>query len=272
MLSTRSSSAGPGCRPRAVLGWCLAIVLACSACLEQRATIVDDSAGDASQTISYQGVRVTIPDSWERLDLDSCEFDFEAWGPPSQDPCQAEVGVAFYASATFDPATGPGAHRVTDGRGDDPDWAGYVDAGFEWSVYVQDDSEDVVRSALVSVTSEGGEQGSASSVAIATSDWKPGDAGMRALVTGELRLSRTDCLHIGSGPDATDVVWPAGYTAERISTGTVIVKRPDGAVVAEVGRTFSAAGGYIPATSIEMPCRAGQGDVANINEDTAPLE
>lgn len=135
-------------------GWPLAVVLACSSCIGQGATVVDESASDDRQTISYDGVRVTIPQAWERLDLDSCEFEFETWGPPSEDPCGPDVGVAFYPSATFDPATGPGAHRVTDGRADDPEWAGYKLAGDEWAVDVQDDSEDVVRRVLASVTSD----------------------------------------------------------------------------------------------------------------------
>ena len=119
-------------------------------------------------------------------------------------------------------------------------------------------------------------RGYASSIAIATGDWKPGDAAMAAEIRGELRLSKTDCLHMGSGvggrgPGAIDVVWPAGYTAEQTSPGTVVVKRPDGAVVARTGRSFSTGGGYLPPTEADLPCRAGKGDVAYINAEMAPL-
>ena len=54
---------------------------------------------------------------------------------------------------------------------------------------------------------------------ILTSDWKPGDDAMTALVTGQLVLGDDRCMRLAA-PDGTqvDLVWPADYeaTVQRI--------------------------------------------------------
>lgn len=115
-----------------------------------RAEVVAQDSGSNTKTIEFQGVRVEIPARWERRDLGSCEFEFEHWSPPGADPCFDEGGVAFYASATFDAAFGPGVRREDDSGSGVTSWAGYTDAG-EWAVYASDPSRDVVKAVLDSV-------------------------------------------------------------------------------------------------------------------------
>ena len=111
------------------------------------AEVVDDSSQAGWMTIRYQGVRVDIPASWERSDRDDCEFQFEVWGPPDSESCQWARGMAFYASATFDPAHKPGIRRSK--SRDDPEWAGYSYAG-DFAVYAADDDRKTVLRVLQS--------------------------------------------------------------------------------------------------------------------------
>ena len=109
------------------------------------AEVVGSSSPSAWKTLEYRGVQVDIPASWELLDMDDCEFQFEVWGPPEMDGCDWAGGVAFYGSATFDPAHGPGVKRGE--SRDEPDWGGYAYAG-AFAVYVSDDDRTVVQQVL----------------------------------------------------------------------------------------------------------------------------
>ena len=101
------------------------------------------------KTIESRGVQVDVPASWDRLDVSDCEFQFELWGPPDSPACRLDAGgVAFYSSATFDPAHGPGVRRTDDNNG--PSWNGYAYAG-DLAVYVSDDDRSLVRKVLSSV-------------------------------------------------------------------------------------------------------------------------
>jgi hypothetical protein len=111
------------------------------------AEVVAESPQSGWKTIRYEGVRVTIPVAWERSDRGDCEFQFEFWAPPNSDDCEQAGGVAFYGSATFDPAHGPGVVRVQNRT--EPDWGGYTYAG-EFAVYVSDDDRDIVQRVLKS--------------------------------------------------------------------------------------------------------------------------
>ena len=124
-------------------GLCVAVALAALWYVGRGgAHVVAETSG--WKTIEYEQVRVEIPASWERLDQGGCEFEFEVWASPGTDPCSWSGGVAFYGSATFDPAHGPGIRRD-----DDTSWAGYAYAG-EFAVYVGDDDRAVVRRILAS--------------------------------------------------------------------------------------------------------------------------
>lgn len=106
--------------------------------------VADSSAEKGWKTIEYQGIRVDIPAGWERSDMDDCEFQFEQWGPPDSPACDPDGGVAFYGSATFDPAHGPGLRRDEPTTTDASTWAGYVYEG-DFAVYASDDDRQLVR-------------------------------------------------------------------------------------------------------------------------------
>jgi hypothetical protein len=101
------------------------------------------------KTIEYQGVRVDIPAAWERAEVGGCEFQFERWVPPNSPACELDAaGVAFYGSATFDPAYGPGVRREElKGTKGGSTWAGYVYAG-DFAVYALNAERDLVERVL----------------------------------------------------------------------------------------------------------------------------
>lgn len=112
-----------------------------------RAEVVAGSPASGWKTIEYEGVRVDIPAAWERSDMSGCEFDFEHWAPPDTDACGFGDGVAFYGSATFDPARRPGVWRNEDPG--TPRWVGYTYAG-EFAVNVSAPERDLARRVLQS--------------------------------------------------------------------------------------------------------------------------
>lgn len=120
------------------------------------AEMVGDSSRPGWVTIQFEGVRVDIPASWKRSDRHDCAFTFEAWAPPGSTSCTWAGGVAFYRSATFDPAQEPGTRR-TGSRGQ-PEWGGYTYAG-DLAVYASDDDRETVLQVLQSAqgqTEDGG--------------------------------------------------------------------------------------------------------------------
>ena len=112
----------------------LALGVGCYPAKGPRAEVVDEAGTSTTwKTIEYEGVRVDVPAAWQRFDMDDCEFRFERWGLPSSANCSGGSAVAFYGSATFDPAHGPGVRRAK-GPGEPP-WGGYAYAG-DFAVYV----------------------------------------------------------------------------------------------------------------------------------------
>jgi hypothetical protein len=135
----------------------LALVIVCTVLLaggwlwfhrdDGGAEVVDDSSHGGWMTIRYQGVRVDIPASWKRLDMDDCEFTFEVWASPDSKSCAWADGMAFYRSDTFDPSQEPGVRRAD--THDGPQWGGYIYAG-ALAVYAADDDRDTVLRVLKS--------------------------------------------------------------------------------------------------------------------------
>jgi hypothetical protein len=132
----------------------LAGIVAAALNRRDEGVVVTASAPAGWKTVEYRGVRVDVPADWERSDLDGCEFRFEHWAPPGSPGCARGGGVAFYAAATFDPATGPGVRR-TEQRADEPGWGGYVYAG-ELAVYATLDDRDTVEAVLASARVKAG--------------------------------------------------------------------------------------------------------------------
>jgi hypothetical protein len=113
--------------------------------------VPDSSALEGWKTIEYRGVRVDIPQGWERSDMEDCEFRFEHWGPPDPRACGDEGGVAFYSSATFDPARGPGLRRTQAHGVDAGPWSGWTPASGELVVYASGQDRGVIGDLLASV-------------------------------------------------------------------------------------------------------------------------
>jgi hypothetical protein len=123
-----------------------------ASCGDWGSGIATDPTADGWKTVEYQGVKVDIPSGWTRADMENCEFQFERWAPPDLPACSHDGGVSFYASATFDPAHGPGIRH--DDTANDADWAGYVYAG-DFAVYAADDDRGLVRHVLRSARASG---------------------------------------------------------------------------------------------------------------------
>ena len=135
-----------------VLGTVLVAAVLAS-CDDSGSVVVTDSAADGWKTIEYQGVQVDIPAGWTRSDVDNCEVQFERWTPPDLPACSPDGGVSFYASATFDPAHGPGIRHAVAANGA-ADWSGYVYAG-DFAVYAADDDSVLVQHVLRSARPSG---------------------------------------------------------------------------------------------------------------------
>jgi len=112
--------------------------------------VIPDGVDESTQIVEYEGTRVTVPASWERMNVSACEVPDPQWGILANDPCLAESYVVFYPAPTFDPRHKPGVRRADDGRSEKAAWAGYVLTD-DWAVYVRDRHKSVVRTALASV-------------------------------------------------------------------------------------------------------------------------
>ena len=148
----------PSGRLLAVAAVCIALVAAVliwsQRTSDPRSQVVADSApGEGWKTIEHEGVRIDIPSAWDRLDMSSCEFQFERWAQPDSSACDFEGGVAFYASATFDPAHRPGVRRTAENG--NATWGGYVYVG-DFAVYTSDGDREVVREILDSARATAG--------------------------------------------------------------------------------------------------------------------
>jgi hypothetical protein len=113
---------------------------------------VSGTTDDGWQQVTYRGVTVELPPSWKRLDTAICEVPRERWSIAGQAPCDGDGGLTFLASATFDPATGPGVHTSPpSGAFPAGAWMGYVTRG-DVVVNVLDPDQAVVRRVLQSVS------------------------------------------------------------------------------------------------------------------------
>jgi hypothetical protein len=104
---------------------------------------------------------------------------------------------------------------------------------------------------------------------VPTSQWKPGDAGMTALLEGTLVKDGSGCLVV----DDLVIVWPAGYTAQQTPAGSVEVIDPDGRVVARTGAPLRAGGGSSP-VGVSGPCISGRpaAELFHVNDELPALD
>jgi len=97
--------------------------------------------------IEYRGVQIDIPSAWHRPDMRDCEFEPARWAPAESSSCRFEGGVAFYGSATFCPAYGPGIRQTAANGLTAATWSGYVYAG-DFAVYARDKDRNLVQEVL----------------------------------------------------------------------------------------------------------------------------
>ena len=100
---------------------------------------------------------------------------------------------------------------------------------------------------------------------IPTSQWKDGDAGMAALLTGVLMLRADRCLVVVPPEAETETViaWPAGFTAVARDGGADVLG-VDGSVVARTGEQIALGGGE-GLVGVTGPCLGGPASVFAVN-------
>lgn len=122
------------------------------------------------------------------------------------------------------------------------------------------------ESAPATIAEPAGDQAAAegeTSVDLPTGDWRPGDGGDDALITGMLITDRNNCVVLGhDGGRKTYAVWPAGYTAAIGTDGIVRLRDAEGAVVAESGDEVQMGGGFTDTSSRDHACVPDQREVA----------
>jgi hypothetical protein len=100
------------------------------------------------QTVTHEDARAEIPGDWRKFTCDFDGFESEIYGPSEKDACGFGTYLAFYGSATFDPANMPGEITGTDSSG------GYVYAG-DWAVSSSTPDRDLTRRILASARVDG---------------------------------------------------------------------------------------------------------------------
>lgn len=112
---------------------------------------------------------------------------------------------------------------------------------------------------------------SANTVNLPTNDWKPGEPGHQALLTGTLALDENGCVALDHPPAGTRTyaTWPSGYTATSDEDGLVTLHDSDGNPVARSGDTVQMGGGFHPADRIDPhPCLPqGQQEIASVQSE-----
>jgi hypothetical protein len=92
--------------------------------------------------------RAEIPGDWSKHTCDFDGFESEIYAPTQNDACQFGTYLAFYPSATFDPADMPGVITASTDEGKTR-WSGYVYTG-DYAVSVSTGDRDLTRRILAS--------------------------------------------------------------------------------------------------------------------------
>ncbi|WP_345455255.1 hypothetical protein [Nocardioides marinquilinus] len=87
-----------------------------------------DSSREGWQRLSYDDIRVDVPQSWAFQKSDDCLADVEHWGPPTAATCGERAGVTFQDSSLYDPGAEPGTVVSVQVAGVQS-WSGYVIVG-----------------------------------------------------------------------------------------------------------------------------------------------
>lgn len=219
---------------------------------DQMAKDPTDSSSGEWQTIRQGDVVASVPPTWRRYECEGSTIPIHA----PVDPCDSWTGAAFYGSATYDAAMGPGVVVGTDGTRH-----GYVYAG-EFVLAVADEAGDLVRRILATARQEG-------QPVVDGSVWVSFE---RAGLTYEVpawwgrgesgdRSGYSVCLAPveGAGESSSDQVDPTHFVMREVSgpEGTVVVTAPTRAVAELVMATVEVGPDAAPAECTEEDFNVG---------------
>ena len=106
------------------------------------------------------------------------------------------------------------------------------------------------------------------SVPLLTSNWKPGDGGSDAMISGRLQLGEDGCVYLVNGADRTAPVWPAEFGARVTDDGTLTLYDPRGDVLAHGGDELRMGGGFVAAADYRgHTCAPDSGEVALVQSE-----
>lgn len=116
-----------------------------------------------------------------------------------------------------------------------------------------------------------GTQGGATPIDLPTSDWRPGDPSMHALIHGTLAVDEHNCAYLASsGSESRYALWPAGYTATITDAGQLTLYNATGDAIAQSGDDLTMGGGFVPLpeSAEPRPCLPAEGsDIAYIQSE-----
>lgn len=130
--------------------------------------------------------------------------------------------------------------------------------------------------ALLACSMPAGSNPGGTPIPLSTSSWKPGDDKMMIAIRGRIALSEGDCVYLeGSDGSKSNVIWPAGYSAELRRDGTLTLRNPAGEAVGHEGTQVSVAGGGISmhegGKAPDVACKVGGGVFLYVNDQLPPL-
>ena len=128
------------------------------------------------------------------------------------------------------------------------------------------DEEPPAENVPAPVTGPSGGNGSAASTSapptpvkeptLNVGPWTPGDDyAMEALGGGTLAADESGCVHVVNGRHRSDLVWPAGYTADYLRGRVLVIRNAEGEIVLREGDEFWVGGGTITPRPKDISCQ-----------------
>jgi hypothetical protein len=106
------------------------------------------------------------------------------------------------------------------------------------------------------------------SVPLLTSNWKPGDGGSDAMISGTLELGQDGCVYLTNGADRMAPVWPAEFSARETFDGKLTLYDPHGKALAHDGDELRMGGGFASAAEYRgYTCAPASGEVALVQSE-----
>lgn len=106
-------------------------------------------------------------------------------------------------------------------------------------------------------------------ISVPTSDWRPPQPAMTALLSGTLTEEPDGCITVRQGAIVAAVIWPHGFSGGRTAAGTLEVLDSNGAPAAYIGQHVSLGGGFDVGRTVH--CGAQDRPVFLIEQELPPL-